>query len=312
MNDERKAKLLLQAVVMIWGLNVVMIKYTGAHFDSPIMMSAWRIGTAALMLAAFVWKSGGFIKLNIKEWGSIVGIAVSGIFLHQVTLAEGLQTTDASLGALILGLNPLVTLILAYLIFREPLNLRKIAGVLLGLAGVVIVVFGTSWVHGTEVTLGKGLWLVAIAMLVYVISGLFIKQATKTVPVLIVSAYSHIMGTALLAVTATGEQLASSQPFTLPTDWFVWAVLIFSGCVSTGLCSIWFNSGIHIIGASRASMYLSGTPIWGLVFSMIFLGESIYWVHIVGFATVFYAIFLGTAQPKTTLDISRSQPSSQA
>ena len=312
LNEERKAKLLLLVVVMIWGLNVVMIKFTGSHFESPLMMSAWRIAVAAALLAAVVWKTGGFIKMNAKEWALVIGIALTGIFLHQITLSEGLLTTNASIGSLILGLNPLVTLILAFLIFREPLSSRKIIGVILGFCGVALVVFGDSWDHAADFDFGKGEWLVVIAMLVYVISGLLIKKATETVSALHVSAYSHMVATVLLAITATGEQLASSQPLNLPTDWFVWAVLAFSGCVSTALCSIWYNSGIHIIGASRASMYINGMPIWGLIFSMIFLGEKISWVHVVGFATVFIAIYLGTSHRKTTLDIVQSKPSSQA
>ncbi|KEO83992.1 DMT family transporter [Tumebacillus flagellatus] len=297
MGEERKARLLLVFVVVIWGLNVVMVKYL-SDFFTPTMLAAWRIGAAALLLTGMTAKQYGFRKLTVGQWGTIIGIAVSGIFLHQITLSAGLKLTTASTGSLILGLNPLVTMVLAYVLFREPLTARKIGGVLLGFCGVFLVVFGASWEETSTLHFGKGEWLVVLAMLAYVISGMFIKKATQTLPVMVVTAYSHVTATVLLAITATGEQLVSNQPFTLPGDWFVWVVLLFSGIMATGFGSIWWNSGIRVIGAGRTSMYINGMPMLSLIFSVLLLGESITWIHIVGFTAVFLAIVLGTGKPK--------------
>jgi len=295
--EEKKAKWLLLFVVCIWGLNVVMVKFL-ADFFSPTGLSFWRIGAAALLLTLFVWKRYGFIKVSRKELGAILGIAFSGIFFHQITLSAGVQTTDASTASLILGLNPLVTMVLAYLIFREPLTSRKVGGVLLGFAGVTLVVFGNSWEHLGALSLDGGEWLVFVSMLGYVVSGMFIKKATQTVPVLVVTAYSHIAATVMLGAAAGFTQVQSGEAPALPDDWFVWGVLIFSAFMATAVGSIWWNQGISIIGAGRTAMYINGMPMWGLIFSVLLLGESVTWVHIAGFLTVFAAIYLGTTQAR--------------
>ncbi|MGZ4112606.1 MAG: DMT family transporter, partial [Tumebacillaceae bacterium] len=119
MGEEKKAKLLLLAVVAIWGLNVVMVKYLSGYF-SPLYLAAFRIGAAGVMLTVVMWKLHGFQKLSAREWWVIVGASLSGIYFHQLTLSAGVQTTNASTTSLILGLNPLVTSLLAYAIFREP------------------------------------------------------------------------------------------------------------------------------------------------------------------------------------------------
>ncbi|PWK11281.1 DMT family transporter [Tumebacillus permanentifrigoris] len=297
MNEERKARLLLLFVVILWGLNVVMVKYLSAYFN-PTMLGAWRIGAAAVLLTALVWKQYGFVKISWREWGTITGIAVSGIFLHQITLSAGVKTTEASTASLILGLNPLVTMVLAYFLFREPLTVRKVGGVLLGFCGVFLVVFGNSWEQSAGLHFGVGEWLIVVAMLTYVISGMFIKKATQTVPVMVVTAYSHIIATLLLVIAATGQQLVSDAPFTLSSDWFVWGVLLFSAFFATGYGSVWWNSGIRIIGAGRTAMYINGMPMLSLIFSVLLLGESITWIHIFGFSTVFVAILLGTSKSK--------------
>lgn len=297
MNEEKKARLLLLFVIIIWGLNVVMVKYLSGFFN-PTMLAAWRIGAAGLLLTAVLVRQRGFIKISAKEWGWVIGSALTGIFFHQITLSAGVQTTDASTTSLILGLNPLVTMVLAYLIFREPLTGRKIGGVLLGFCGVVLVVFGNSWEKSASFHFETGEWLIVVAMLTYVISGLFIKKATQTVPVMVVTTYSTLVATILLALTAWGQEAASAQPFQLPTDWFVWGVLLFSGFMATAIGSIWWNSGIRVIGAGRTAMYINGMPMLSLLFSVLLLGESITWVHIVGFSSVFFAIMLGTSKTK--------------
>ncbi|MGZ4113295.1 MAG: DMT family transporter, partial [Tumebacillaceae bacterium] len=196
----------------------------------------------------------------------------------------------------------LVTSLLAYAIFREPLTARKLGGVLLGFAGVTLVVFGDSWEQTAGLHFGVGECLVVLAMLGYVVSGLFIKKATQSVNVIVVTGYSHIFATILLAITGVGQVLVTGNAPQLPTNWFVWAVLLFSGWVATGLCTVWWNSGIRVIGAGRTAMFLNGMPIMSLVFSMLLLGEHITWVHIVGFLAVFVAIYLGTTQKKALVE----------
>lgn len=311
MHEEKKAKSLLLFVVIIWGLNVVMVKYLSGFFP-PLELATYRIGAAAVLLGVVVWKMYGFVKLSLKEWLYIAGIAVSGIFLHQIALSAGIKTTDASTSSLILGLNPLATSLLAYAIFREPLTLRKISGVALGFLGVALVIFGDSWEKTASLTFGKGELLVFVSMLVYVISGMFIKKATQTTPVLVVTGYSHVLATVLLLLVTGGQSLIKGEIAALPTDWFVWGVLLFSGWVATALGAIWWNSGIRLIGAGRTAMFLNGMPIMSLLFSVLLLGESITWVHGIGFLMAFFAIYLGTSQGKLNMkrqgEIAKGQP----
>ncbi len=310
MEQERKAKSLLLFVVILWGLNVVMVKYLSGFFP-PLELATYRIGAAALLLAVFVAKSYGWVKLSLREWLYIAGIALSGIFLHQITLSAGVQTTDASTSSLILGLNPLATSLLAYAVLREPLSARKLCGVGLGFLGVMLVIFGDSWERTASISFGKGELLIFVSMLAYVVSGLFIKKATEKTPVLVVTGYSHVLATVLLALTTTGDHLISGQSVVLSSDWFVWGVLIFSGWVSTALGAIWWNSGIRVIGAGRTAMFLNGMPIMSLVFSVLLLNETITWVHGFGFVLAFFAIYLGTSQSKSKLQNGRKTAKEQ-
>lgn len=294
MNEERNAKLLLMLVIVIWGLNVVMIKFLAGHFD-PLMLAAIRIGAASAVLITVVWKSHGFVRLSKKEWGLMTAIALSGIFIHQWTISAGLKTIPASTGSLILGLNPLVTAVLAYLIFREPLNLRKVLALVLGFTGVLLVIYGDARAHAASLAFGLGEGLVVIAMLTYVIAGLFIKKALQTQPVMVITAYTHLLATIFLIPTALLQEAVRGVHRAFPHDWFVWGVLLFSAWVATALCTVWWNGGIRVIGAGRTAMFMNGMPVMSLFFAVLLLDETLTWVHGAGFLTVFFAVWLGTS-----------------
>lgn len=297
MSSERQIKALLWTVSMIWGLNVVMIKFLVGQFP-PTILAALRIGAAALALVAVVaWKRQlftGLHKISANAWACIIIAGLSGIFVHQTTLSIGLQTANASTGSVILGLNPLVTGILAYVFFREPLTWNRIVGVILAFTGVVVVVLGDSFTGGhVSLHFGKGEWFVVLAMLTYVISGLCIKKAAETVPVITITVYTHIVGAGALATAALFE-LRSLPDFSLPVGWFPWMVLLFSGWVATALCAIFWNNAIQKIGAGRTTMFINGMPVASLVFAVLLLGERFIWLHAIGFATVFAGIWIGT------------------
>lgn len=301
MEAERSVKALLWAVVVIWGLNVVIIKFLVAHF-APVTLSAVRIGAAAVFLLALLSWKGGFRKLSLKSWIYICGAGLTSIVFHQMTLSTGLQTSNASTSSLILGLNPLATGILAYLLFREPMSWSRIIGVILGLCGVFTVVAGDSFLkHGSgQYHFGSGELLILIAMLLYVIGGLFVKKAAETVPVLVITAYMHVVGTVGLTVASFFE-VHYKGGLVWPADWFFWAVLLFSGWVATGLCSFWWNNGISKIGAGRTAMFMNAQPIASLVFAVLLLGERVTWIHAVGFITVLGGIYLGTMSKRKTI-----------
>ncbi|BCJ86536.1 DMT family transporter [Effusibacillus dendaii] len=299
MNEERSVKALLWAVVVVWGLNVVIVKFLVGYLP-PVTLGAIRIGIGTLVLLATLFFKNGFSRISLKSWLYIAGAGLSGVALHQMTLAMGLKSANASTGSLILGLNPLVTGVLAYFLFREPIGWQRIVGIVMGFAGVFVVVMGDSLMQGATnlFHLGKGEWIVIAAMLFYVIAGLFIKKAAETVPVLVVTSYMNLVGTIFLAIGSVFESKAVGG-ILWPTDWFVWGALLFSSVFATAVCGIWFNNGIQKIGAGPTAMYLNGMPVASLVFAILLLGERFIWLHAVGFGLVFAGIWLGTIGRRT-------------
>jgi len=197
---EKTIYLILALVVISWGLNVVMVKYLTLHM-SPMLVATIRMPLAGSLLLLFVWKKYGFYNPNKKQWGLLFFIGLSSICFHQLLLGYGLVTTTATNASLILALNPLTTALLASIFVGEKFTKYLGIGILFGLSGVVLVV--VSKLPNSSIGLsGLGDAIMFLAMLTHVIGGLLTKKLLETtIPTLVVTGYSTVIGGILLNIS---------------------------------------------------------------------------------------------------------------
>lgn len=280
--------MMLVAVVVLWGMNVIMIKYLINYFP-PLALAGIRIGIAAAFLMPVSLWCYGLVFPPRTSWLPICGVAFLSIFLHQMALSWGITATSATHSVLILGLNPLLTTLLASWLVNESLSFAKVSGALAGLSGILLIV-----VHRIDVSIAslQGDGIVFIATLTYVLGSLCVKKSTASVPPLMVTAYSHLLGAAGLFVMGIGlntEWMYEGAQATIPL-----VVLVFSGLICTGLGTIWWNTGIHHVGASTAALFLNGQPIVGVFGSAVFLNEQLAWQHYTALVLVILGVSIGT------------------
>ena len=265
--------LTLILVVMLWGLNVVMIKYL-SELMSPILVAAIRMLLAGIVLLMFVLKEHGLYNPNRKQWGLIFLIGLISVCIHQSLLGYGVLMTTATNASLILALNPLTTALLASIFVDEKFTRNLGLGIFLGFAGVVLVILSKS----PESSLGFSLigdGIMFLAMLTYVIGGLLIKKLLEsTIPTLVVTAYSTLIGGILLnlgTVVSFGPTIYRQVHFSTTAVF----ILLLSAWGATALGTLGWNHGIKHLGANRTAMFLNGMPFASMVGGVVFLNEKI-------------------------------------
>lgn len=284
----RSVYLMLLFVVVLWGVNLVIIKYLVQYF-TPFALAAVRIPIAVSFLLPVAVKRHGWMNLTPVGWRLTGCVALFSIFLHQLTLSTGLSITSGAHSALILGLNPLFTTILASHFAQEPFSISKGLGVILGLSGVLFVV--TSSADAGTATL-TGDIIMLFAMLSYVAGSLYVKRSAQVVPTIVVTAYSHVLAAiALLPVALFTEPVWAKGDIWQP--WPI-AFLLTSGWLCTGLGAYCWNTGINKVGASISSLFLNLIPIVGLLAFSLFLGEPLGLIHFTALALVLAGVSLGT------------------
>ena len=285
--DHRAIFGLLTFVVILWGINVVMIKYLTMYFP-PLALAPIRLMLATCLLVPAVLHKHGFELPHRSAWLPMAGVVLFSIFLHHITLSWGVAATSGTHAALILGLNPLLTALLASRLAAEPLSRSKIIGVVLGFGGVVMVVTGKA--PGTATAIGD--LVMFLSMLCAVLGSIFIKKSTARVTPLIVTAYTHTIASVALLIFGlfVNPVWSYEGAFGLGPV----SVLLFSSLVNTALGALWWNMGIQQIGASKSSLFQNGIPVAGVFASALFLGEQLRWEHLTALGLVILGVSLGS------------------
>lgn len=284
---QRSIFLLLLLVVFLWGINVVMLKYLTRYYP-PFALVPIRLSLATLLLLPYIFFKHGYVRPPAKILPHIIGVATFSIFLHQTTMTWGIAHTSSTHAALILGLNPLFTTLLASQLVGEKFTPAKVFGILLGLCGVWLVVSGKE--PGSATLIGDGVMFGAT--LTAVIGSLFVKKSTAVLPPLVVTAYSHLL--ASIALLIIGFKVNSQWSFPGAFETGPLATLLFSSFVNTALGALWWNTGIQKVGASTTSLFQNGIPVVGVFASAVLLGELLNWTHVAALLLVLTGVGFGT------------------
>ncbi|KOQ30541.1 DMT family transporter [Achromobacter xylosoxidans] len=276
-------------VMATWGLNIVSIKYLTQHMDIRVL-AALRIAVAFVAVTLIVKARRGRIpRLGRVElaWVALAGFLV--VYAHQTALVYGLQFSSAANGTLLMATSPLLSALLAALFYRERLTWLRIAGALLGLAGVAMVVVGS----GAQIGLtGWGDAIVFLAVAVFVFGGLVIQRISRTLDPLAMLWYMYLAGGLMLMAHAAMTP-SSYDADNWSMTWWPWLVLLFSAVIASGVSNILWNAGIARLGISRAALFVNWLPIFGLLFAALFLDEHVTLVHVAGLACILSGTWLG-------------------
>lgn len=188
-------------------------------------------------------------------------IAMGGI-VAPVLLMSGLARSTASSSALLLNLEGLATMGIAWLVFRENVDRRLLAGALAILAGAVLL----SW-EGRGISFGTGPVLVAAACLAWGIDNNLTRKISATDPVVITIVKGLVAGSVNVAIA-----LASGGTF--PSIGYVAAAGVV-GFLGVGVSLVLFILALRHLGTARTGAYFSLAPFIGAVLAVALLDEPI-------------------------------------
>ena len=270
------ADLMLFVTVVIWSLNFTVTKYVLNHGFKPLAYSGVRFTAAAVLFVGVTWVREHSFRLRRRDIPFIVGAAVVGIFLNQVTFVYATKLTTATTVALIFGTLPIMTALFAAAGRIERLHSRFWLAASVSFAGVCLVALGAKG------GIGGDLWGYLLAL---VGAATWSAYSVAIAPLMTrytasrISAYALSIGAVLLLI-AGAPQLASQDYSALPTlvlIAYVFAVL--GPLFLTNL--LWFNS-IERVGPSRASLYANLQPFLGAIFALLLLSESMTAIQVAG------------------------------
>lgn len=282
--------MLLFGVMIMWGMNVTAIKVL-VEYVPPAAMQSWRILLAGLVLAAIISIKGEWRRITKKQAVFITFASLSGVTAHHLFLAFGLANTTAVNGSLIVALVPVFTSILALLILGDPFTRIKFIGIVSAFTGVCFVIIAGSDSGAESIASGDILMLAAV--FAQALSFIFIRKATSDLSPRLVTGIMFIVGSmGLFLFSALLEPEGLPPLREIPAG--VWMIFLGSSVLATALGHQVFNLSIQKIGAGETAVFNNFVPFFGLVGSVLFLGESIYMLQGIGFLLIVAGVLMGT------------------
>ena len=213
---------------MLWGGSFLFLRIAAPEFG-PVPMAEMRVGVAALVLFPILLRQGGTRELR-AHWREVGFVGTVNSAIPFTLLSFALVSITAGFGAILNATSPLFGALIAYVWLRERLPLLRIVGLMVGFAGVALLVWGKP-----SFAVGGDGWAIAAAlcaMLSYGIGPNYTKRNLGHVPPLVVATGSQVAAALVLlplAVVLWPRHNPSAG---------AWAAAIVLGIASTGLAYI--------------------------------------------------------------------------
>jgi drug/metabolite transporter (DMT)-like permease len=215
------------------------------------------------VLAVFAWlqwRSGNRPSPELR-WRKVVafGIMVSGIY--QMMFLLGISRTTSGNTALIICTIPLWTALLARTFIGERLNLAAWIGLLIGLSGTIVVALQNDDVGGADTSLTGNLCVLASAI-TWSACTVYSRPMLTQISPMQLSACAAVIALPIHWLAAGPWYAESVESLRTPT---VWAVVAYSGILSSGLALPMWNFGVRHAGAAHASVVQNLIPVIAIV-----------------------------------------------
>jgi drug/metabolite transporter (DMT)-like permease len=261
-------KALLLLLSAIWGGSFPLIRIAVGSMP-PLWVAAGRISLGGAALLAVLFFAGGGLPRGTGVWARLAFMGVFGNLAPFALISWGEQDVASGVAAILMAMVPLMVVLVAH--FRvpdEPLTRAKLLGVVLGIAGTLVLI-GPAALHGLS-----GHVAGEIAILAATVCYAAATVAARGLPALgsaSVSAGVLLVAAPLgLAAAAISDPPGSLAP-TIPAL----AAVAVLGLLCTGLGYLLFFRILSRAGAGFASMNNYLVPPFGVIYGWIGLGERL-------------------------------------
>ncbi|WP_122764549.1 DMT family transporter [Pseudomonas viridiflava] len=266
MNNPSPAKLTLviASVILCWAYSPIGV-HMGLHSYSPGQLALLRFLIASVFMGGVALVMGiGRPRLRDFPWLLVLGFF--GVFLHHTSLNYGQQWVTAAASSVLAQSAPLFSVLIAFFCLKERVSAWRWACVLLGLLGVMVVIWGDQGLGEID---PRGLLILLAAVSWSVYFALQKHYAHRYSP-LTMACYMVWAGTLMLCVNLPGLPAAVVQA---PLAENV-AVLVL-GIFPSALAYLAWGYVLKHVEVSRASVAMYLIPPVAMVMAATLLGEHI-------------------------------------
>lgn len=221
-------------------------------------------------------------------------LGLSGVLVYNICFFTGLKYIEAGRAALIIALNPMVISLGAVLIFGERLTLLQASGLLISLAGALLVISNGDPSRFFSGGFGIGEASILGCVLAWAAYSLIGRKVLAAMTPLSAVFYSALFGSLLLFPLTMADGVLPSPASYLLSDWLS---LVYLGICGTAIGFSLYYRSIRAIGSARSGVFINLVPLFSILLGWLILGETIRASVCVGGVILLIGVYL-TNRPR--------------
>jgi drug/metabolite transporter (DMT)-like permease len=275
----------------IWSSSFMWIKIAVQEIG-PITLVAFRVLFGLLFGIAVILIQRVQVRGNLKEGTPLFVLGITNVALPFFLISWGEQSIDSAVAAILDATVPLFTILIAHYLLRDDkMTWPKVLGLLMGFAGVVILM---SKDFGASLGSVLGQLAVVLASVFYAGSAVYARKTTEDTTGIMRSVGPLVSATAVMWLAT----FLVESPVQIPQWGITWIALLFLGVLGSGVAFIMLYYLVHEIGPTRTSMVTYLYPLGGVILGVAFLNEELSWQSIIGAALIVLSLVVANMQPQ--------------
>jgi drug/metabolite transporter (DMT)-like permease len=276
---------LLAVLSILWGGSFF---FNGAALRElpPLTLVFLRVVLGAAILLPLLRMQGISFPKGVAGWKPFVAIGLLNNVIPFSLIVIGQTFIPSGLASILNATTPLFTVLVMAAAREEALQVRRVAGVALGLVGVIIL---RGW--GVESRAGQGLGILLClgGAFSYGLAALAARRLLKDSPPLGTATFQLVASTVMMAIVAG----ATEQPWRLPMPGIAtWLAVLGLASLSTALAYIVFFQILRRSGATNVMLVTLLIPVTAILLGWLVLGEPISAREIAGAAVIGSALLV--------------------
>lgn len=281
---------MLFAAAALWGCNAPMIKDLQNHGVPALAVADMRaVGAAAAFWAASLF-AGKHEPVSPALLGKLCAASILCIVMNQMLFTVGVSYTSPVNATVIATMLPILTMLLSALILKDPITRMKLAGILIGAAGALSLVFGDGAAAGGIGGI-KGDALCFTAQVSCALYMVLFSAVIHRYSVVTLMKWLFLFAAAIVSAL-TWRQVAEVDFAALPP--VAWGEIAFVVLGGTFASYIFFTYGQKLLRPTVVSMYNYVQPVVATALALAMGMGQLGWMKFISVSLVFGGVYIVT------------------
>jgi drug/metabolite transporter (DMT)-like permease len=293
MSKRNWALLAATFVSIIYGLTFTIAKDVMPKYVMPFGFIAMRVGGAMVLfwiVALFVTTE----SIEKKDFPRIIAAAFFGVALNMLTFFKGLSYTSPIMGAVLMVTTPMIVLVLSSIIIKERMENRKMLGIILGLAGtLLLILYGADLKIAPKASFGN--LLVFINAVSYGFYLIIVKKLMDKYNAFSFVKWIYTFGF-IMVLPFGWDEFQEIEWSALSTEifWKIGFVILFSTFFTYLLNLI----SMRELKPTTVAVFIYLQPLFATVFAVSLGKDDLSWIKLFSAVLIFIGVYLVTQRQK--------------